>query len=131
MLELKVFILGKGVADAIKRAEIYSKSGADAILIHSKKKNAKEIFSFARKFKKNKYFIPMVSVPSTYSKVFEKDLINNGFKIVIYANHLLRAAYPAMEEVAKSILKNKRSYEIEKNIISINKIINLIKNDYS
>ncbi len=73
----------------------------------------------------------MVSVPSTYSKVFEKDLINNGFKIVIYANHLLRAAYPAMEEVAKSILKNKRSYEIEKNIISINKIINLIKNDYS
>ena len=72
----------------------------------------------------------MVSVPSTYSKVFEKDLINNGFKIVIYANHLLRA-YPAMEEVAKSILKNKRSYEIEKNIISINKIINLIKNDYS
>ncbi len=126
---IESFILGKGINDAIKRAEIYSKSGADAILIHSKKKNAKEIFSFARKFKNNKYFIPMVSVPSTYSKVFEKDLIKNGFKVVIYANHLLRAAYPAMEFAAKSILKNKRSYEIEKKIISINKIINLIKND--
>ena len=126
---IESFILGKGINDAIKRAEIYSKSGADAILIHSKKKNAKEIFSFARKFKNNKYFIPMVSVPSTYSKVFEKDLIKNGFKIVIYANQLLRAAYPAMEFAAKSILKNKRSYEIEKKIISINKIINLIKND--
>ena len=70
-------------------------------------------------------------MPSTYSKVSEKDLIKNGFKIVIYANHLLRAAYPAMEAVAKSILKNKRSYEIEKKIISVNEIINLIKNDYN
>ncbi len=92
--------------------------------------NYKKTLTF-KAFKKSKYFIPMVSVPSTYSKVFEKDLIKNGFKIVIYANHLLRAAYPAMEGVAKSILKNKRSYEIERNIISINKIINLIKNDYS
>ena len=128
---IESFIIGKGLDDAIKRAEIYSRSGADAILIHSKKKNTKEIFSFARKFKKSKYFIPMVCVPSTYSKVSEKDLIKNGFKIVIYANHLLRAAYPAMEAVAKSILKNKRSYEIEKKIISVNEIINLIKNDYN
>ena len=71
----------------------------------------------------------MVAVPSTYSRVTEKQLILNGFKIVIYANQLLRAAYPAMEFVAKNILKNSRSYEIEKKIIPINKIINLIKND--
>ena len=77
---------------------------------------------------KSKYFIPLVSVPSTYSKVYEKDLIKNGFKIVIYANHLLRAAYPAMEFVAK-ILENGRSLEIENKIIPIKKIINLINND--
>ena len=68
----------------------------------------------------------MVAVPSTYSKVTEKQLIKNGFKIVIYANHLLRAAYPAMEKVAVNILKNKRSFEIEKNIISIKRILNMI-----
>tara|TARA_B110000438_G_C15796206_1_gene642965 strand:- start:897 stop:2204 length:1308 start_codon:yes stop_codon:yes gene_type:complete len=126
---IESFILKKGLNDALKRAELYSKAGADAILIHSKEKSPKEIFLFAKKFKKSKNFIPLVSVPSTYSKVYEKELIKNGFKIVIYANHLLRAAYPAMEFAAKKILENGRSFEIENKIISINKIINLISND--
>ena len=126
---IESFILGKGLNDALKRAEIYSKAGADAILIHSNKKTPNEIFSFAKKFKKSKNFIPLVSVPSTYSKVYEKDLINNGFKLVIYANQLLRAAYPAMEFAAKKILENGRSFEIENKIIPIKKIINLIQND--
>ena len=126
---IESFILGKGLKDALKRAEIYSKAGADAILIHSKEKSPKEIFSFSRIFKKSKHYVPLVAVPSTYSKVYEKELIKNGFKIVIYANHLLRAAFPAMENAAKEILKNKRSYEIENKIISIKKIINLISNE--
>ena len=126
---IESFIVGKGLKDALNRAEIYSKAGADAILIHSKQKTPTEIFSFAKKFRKSKNFIPLVSVPSTYSKVYEKDLIKNGFKIVIYANQLLRAAYPAMKNTAKSILKNSRAFEADKKIIPIQKIINLIKND--
>ena len=123
---IESFILGKNLNDALDRAEKYSKAGADLILIHSKLETPKEIFRFAKQFKKSKYYKPMVAVPSTYSKVTEKQLIKNGFKIVIYANHLLRAAYPAMEKVAVNILKNKRSFEIEKNIISIKKILNMI-----
>ena len=126
---IESFIVGKGLKDALKRAEIYSKAGADAILIHSKEKTPYEIFSFAKEFRKSKYFKPMVSVPSTYSKVYEKDLIKNGFKIVIYANQLLRAAYPAMQNAAKSILEKSRAAEIDKKIIPIKEIINLIKND--
>ena len=126
---IESFIVGKGLKDALKRAEIYSKAGADGILIHSKEKTPKEIFSFAKEFKKSKNFIPLVSVPSTYSKVYEKDLIRNGFKLVIYANQLLRAAYPAMQFTAKKILENGRAFEIEKKIIPIKEIINLIKND--
>ena len=126
---IESFIVGKNLKDAITRAEIYSKSGADAILIHSKEKTPAEIFSFAKEFRKSKNFIPLVSVPSTYSKVYEKDLINNGFKMVIYANQLLRAAYPAMQNTAKTILKNSRAFEADKKIIPIKEIINLIKND--
>ena len=126
---IESFILGKGLKDALKRAEIYSKAGADAILIHSKEKTPNEIFSFAKEFKKSKNFVPLVSVPSTYSKVYEKDLIKNGFKLVIYANQLLRAAYPAMVSTAKTILMNSRAFEIDKKIIPIKEIINLIKND--
>ena len=125
---IESFIVGKGLKDAINRAEIYSKAGADAILIHSKEKTPAEIFSFARKFKKSKNFIPLVSVPSTYSKVYEKDLIKNGFKLVIYANQLLRSAYPAMQNTARTILKNSRAFEADKKIIPIKEIINLIKN---
>ena len=126
---IESFIVGKGLNDALKRAEVYSKAGADAILIHSKEKTPTEIFSFAKEFRKSKNFIPLVSVPSTYSKVYEKDLIKNGFKLVIYANQLLRAAYPAMQNTAKTILKNKRAFEADKKIIPIKEIINLIKND--
>ena len=126
---IESFIVGKGLKDALNRAEIYSKAGADAILIHSKEKTPTEIFSFAKAFKKSKNYIPLVSVPSTYSKVYEKDLIKNGFKLVIYANQLLRAAYPAMQNAAKTILEKTRAFEIDKKIIPIKEIINLIKND--
>ena len=126
---IESFIVGKGLEDALKRAEIYSSAGADAILIHSKEKTPEEIFSFAKEFRKSKNFIPLVSVPSTYSKVYEQDLAKHNFKLVIYANQLLRAAYPAMQKTAKNILKNRRAFEADKNIIPIKDIINLIKND--
>ena len=126
---IESFIVGKGLKDALNRAEIYSKAGADAILIHSKEKTPSEIFTFAKAFKKSRNYIPLVSVPSTYSKVYEKDLIKNGFKLVIYANQLLRAAYPAMQNVAKTILQKGRALEVDKKIIPIKEIINLIKND--
>ena len=123
---IESFILGKDLKDALQRAEAYSKAGADLILIHSKIDSSKEIFAFAKKFKKSKFYKPMVAVPSTYSKVKESELIKHGFKIIIYANHLLRAAYPAMEKVAINILKNTRSSEAEKDIISIKKILTMI-----
>ncbi len=124
---IESFILGKGLNDGLKRAKAYSEAGADLILIHSKAKTSKEIFSFAKIFKKTKQYKPLVSVPSTYSKTSEKDLIRNGFKIVIYANHMLRAAYPAMKNAAETILKNQRSFELEKKISSVKDVINLIK----
>ena len=124
---IESFILGKNLNDALKRAEAYSKAGADAILIHSKENNPSQIFSFAKKFIKSKFYKPMVAVPSTYSKTYEKELIKHEFKIVIYANQLMRAAYPAMLSAAKSILYNKRAFEIENKISPIKEILNLIK----
>jgi phosphoenolpyruvate phosphomutase len=124
---IESFILGKDINDALSRANAYSKAGADAIMIHSKEKNPKQVFSFAKKFRKSKYFKPLVAVPSTYSFTTEKKLIENGFKIVIYANQLLRASHPAMVDVASSILKNGRAYESEKKLSSVSSIIKLIK----
>ena len=125
---IESFILGKGLQDALNRAEIYSKAGADAILIHSKEKTPKEIFAFANAFKKSNFFKPLVAVPSTYSIVYEKELIKNGFKLVIYANQLLRSAYPAMVNTARTILKKSRAFEADKKIIPINEVISLINN---
>ena len=124
---LESLIVGNGIADAIKRANNYSKAGADMILIHSKKNSPNEIFKFAKKFKKSKFFKPLVAVPSAYPSVKESELIENGFKLVIYANHLLRSSYLSMLETAKNILRNKRAKESEKKMISIKKIIELIE----
>ena len=120
---IESLILGKGINDALKRAIAYSKNGSDLILIHSKDKNPKQIFEFSKKFKKSKFFIPLVAVPSTYSKTFEKDLIKNNFSVVIYANHMLRTSYLAMKKTAESILRSKRSFEAESNMTSIKDIL--------
>lgn len=124
---IESLILGKTIKDALHRAEQYSAAGADAILIHSKEKTPKEIYQFARLFIKSKFYKPMIAIPSTYSGVYEKALIKNGFKIVIYANHLLRASYKAMHQTAKKILINQRTLETEKDITPIKEIISLIK----
>ena len=124
---IESFILGKGLNDALKRANAYSEAGSDLILIHSKSNTPNEVFSFAKKFKKSKYYKPIVLVPSSYSKTTETAMVDQGIKVVIYANHLLRASYKAMEQVAKNILKNERAFNVEKDILPIKDIISLIK----
>ena len=123
---IESFILGKGLNDAISRAHSYIEAGADGIMIHSKSKNPKEVIAFSKVFRKSYKRIPLVSVPSSYNQISEKTLYENGFNIVIYANHMLRASYPAMHNVAKTILEKNRSKEADKKLLSIKEILNLI-----
>ena len=123
---IESLILQKGMKDAIGRAKSYIDAGADAILIHSRSNTPNEVFEFAKKYKSFGANYPLFCVPTSYSKVKESQLIENGFKAVIYANHLIRASYPAMENTAAQILKYKRSYEAEKNLMSVKDILNLI-----
>ena len=95
-------------------------------MIHSKSKKPNEVFSFSRQFRKLFKNIPLIGVPSSYNHVTEKQLAQNGFNVVIYANHMLRASYPAMAKVAGEILRNGRSKESDKKLMSINEILNLI-----
>ena len=99
-------ILGKSMEDALKRSEKYVEAGADGIMIHSKDNSASKVLKFAEKFKKNYQNIPLVAVPSSYNSIREKQLENSGFNILIYANHMLRASYPAMKKTAENILKS-------------------------
>ena len=96
-------------------------------MIHSKEKDPTEIFDFCDKYKQFNKKVPLVIVPSSYNSVTEDILIKKGANIVIYANHLLRSAYPAMIKTAESILKHKRSKEASDNhCMSIKEILNLI-----
>ena len=120
-------ILQKGMDDALERSNAYIESGADGIMIHSKEKDGKEISSFCKEFQKLNSKVPLVVVPSTYAHITEPELKDLGVNIIIYANHLIRSAYPAMIKAAKSILKNSRAHEASKNYcMSIKDIINLI-----
>ena len=123
---IESLILEKGMEDAILRAKSYIKAGADGILIHSKSNKPDEIFEFAEVYKTFEIKRPLFCVPTSYSQVTESQLAAKGFKVVIYANQLIRASYPAMHEVAKNILSNERALDIEKSLLSINEILNLI-----
>jgi len=123
---IESLILKNGVKDALTRAKAYIKAGADGIMIHSKEKDPKEILDFCREYKKLNDKVPLVAVPTTYNSITEKDLIKAGVKIVIYANHLLRSAYPAMVKTAESILKNHRCLEADKLCLPVSEILTLI-----
>jgi phosphoenolpyruvate phosphomutase len=123
---IESLILEKGMRDAISRARAYTNSGADGIMIHSRKKNPKEIFEFANKYRRDFKNIPLVCVPTSYNSVREDELVKHGFNIVIYANHLFRAAYPAMQKTVNSILKNGRSKEADRDLMKIKEILELI-----
>ena len=114
---LESLIAGKPMEDAVRRAKIYLQAGVDGIMIHSKSKSADEILEFAKRYKLiskelnlNKI---LVCVPTTYNQITENELSNAGFQIIIYANHLLRSAYKAMTETAKTILRDQRSLEAD------------------
>ena len=120
-------ILKKGMADAVKRAEAYIAAGADGIMIHSKEKDGKEIIEFCEKFQKFETKVPLIVVPSTYAHMTESELQDLGINVIIYANHLLRSAYPSMIKAAQSILENRRAKEAsEEYCMSIKDIITLI-----
>tara|TARA_Y100000590_G_scaffold468563_3_gene651739 strand:+ start:5335 stop:6636 length:1302 start_codon:yes stop_codon:yes gene_type:complete len=124
-------ILKKGIEHALKRAKAYIKAGADGIMIHSKEKDGQEIIHFCKKYNLFKNRVPLIVVPSTYSHMTEKELIDLGINVVIYANQLIRSAYPSMVATAKSILKNKRSKEAsDKYCMPIKEILTLIPEDY-
>jgi len=123
---IESLILKAGMDDAIKRAEAFIKAGADAIMIHSKQKDPDEILEFCRRFAGFENRVPLVVVPSSYSQVTEKELADAGVRIVIYANQLLRSAYPAMVKTAESILEHGRAKEADEYCLSISEIINLI-----
>ena len=123
---IESLILDKGMDDATYRAFSYVDAGADGIMIHSRKKDPDEVLEFARIFREKFANIPLVVVPTTFNKIYDDELFNAGFNIVIYANHLLRAAVPAMRKTVISILENRRSLECENEIEPMRDVLNLI-----
>lgn len=123
---IESFIAGKKLDDAMKRAMAYIEAGADGIMIHSKSRNGDDIKSFCLSLRKVNSSIPIIVVPTTYNHITEEELISWGVNIVIYANHMLRSAYPAMLNTAKLILANGRSYEANDYCMPIKEILELI-----
>ena len=123
---IESLILEQGMLDAIKRAKAYVNAGADGIMIHSRKKSPDEILEFCRIFRTENKTTPLVVVPSSFNTITNEELAQAGVNIVIYANQLTRAAFPAMESVLKDILKYHRAKEVDERLMPIKDIITLI-----
>ena len=120
-------IAGKPVNDALERCHAYVAAGADGVMIHSKNKSGEDIKEFCQRFREKDPHTPIVAVPTTYNQFTEEELAEWGINIVIYANHMLRSAYPAMVKCAETILETSRSLEAsERYCMPIKQILNLI-----
>jgi len=123
---IESLILDRPVDEALARAAAYLDAGADGIMIHSRKRSAEEVFEFCQRYRELPHRRPLVAVPSSYNHITEQELAAQGVSIVIYANHLLRAAYPAMVRTAESILRHERSAEVDSELLPIKDILELI-----
>lgn len=124
---IESLILKAGMSDALTRASAYVSAGADGVMIHSKEKTPDEVLRFLREFKAAYPDVPVVVVPTSYSSITEEELEAAGANVVIYANHFIRSAYPAMVRTARSILLNQRAQEASRDYcMSIQDILALI-----
>jgi len=123
---IESLILDKGMDDALTRAIAYVNAGANGIMIHSRKKDPAEIFEFCNKFRAKDAVTPLVVVPTSFNTVTEDEFARIGVNIVIYANQLTRSGFPAMQNIAKTILLNHRAKEADDLCMPINKILTLI-----
>jgi phosphoenolpyruvate phosphomutase / 2-hydroxyethylphosphonate cytidylyltransferase len=123
---IESLILGAGMDDAVTRASAYIDAGADGIMIHSCAPTPAEILEFCDRYQSLSRRVPLVVVPSTYNSVHEDELQSAGVNVVIYANQLLRSAYPAMTETARSILEHGRSLESDDSMLPIRDVLRLI-----
>ena len=119
-------ILEQGMEDALNRAFAYVDAGADGIMIHSRKKDPAEIFEFCEKFRAKNTTTPIVIVPTSFNQVTEEEWAERNVNIVIYANQLTRSAFPAMQNIAETILKNHRAQEADAMCMPFKDIIRLI-----
>lgn len=123
---IESLILEKGMNDALSRATAFVGAGADAIMIHSRKKDPSEIFEFVEKFRAADAHTPLVVVPTAFNAVTEEEFARRGVNVVIYANQLTRSGFPAMQRAARTILENHRAKEADDLCMSIKDIITLI-----
>lgn len=123
---IESLIAKAGMEDALNRAKAYIEAGTDGIMIHSKEKDGNEIVEFCKQYNEFEKKVPLIVVPTSYNFMKEDELIELGISVIIYANHLIRSAYPAMVNTAKSILENERSKEASENCMAIKEILTLI-----
>lgn len=123
---IESLILEQGMEDALTRAFAFVEAGADAIMIHSRKKDPSEIQEFIAKFREKDKTTPIVLVPTSFNSVTEEEWKERGANIIIYANQLMRAEVPAMQKAAEMILENHRAKECDDMIMPFKDIIRLI-----
>ncbi len=128
---IESLILEKGIEDALERGRAYVEAGADAVMIHSRKKDPGEIFEFVERFRREDKETPVVVVPTAFSGVSEEEFKSRGVNVVIYANHLTRSGFPAMERAARLILENRRAEECDEICMPIREIITLIDGEWT
>ncbi len=123
---IESLILERGMEDALERASSFVGAGADAIMIHSRKKDPAEIFEFVEKFRSEDKVTPIVVVPTSFNMVTEEEFKTRGVNVVIYANQLTRSGFPAMQNAAKMILESHRAKECDDICMPFEEIITLI-----
>jgi phosphoenolpyruvate phosphomutase len=119
---VEALIAGWGMDEALRRAEAYRLAGADAILIHSKLSKPDEIVTFAKEWARRS---PLVIIPTRYYSTPTDIFRKAGISTVIWANHLLRSAASAMQNVAKEIFDSQTLVNVEDRIASVNEIFRL------
>jgi len=119
---IEALISGLGMNEALKRADAYENAGADAVLIHSKQKNADEIFEFADSWKGN---VPLIAIPTTYDNVEISKLYEHNIKMVIYANQTLRVSYTAMNNLLNDMIKAEKISDVEEEMATMKDIFQL------
>ncbi|WP_158441510.1 isocitrate lyase/phosphoenolpyruvate mutase family protein [Kribbella steppae] len=122
-------VAGAGLDDALDRATLYVRAGADAVLVHSRASEPDEVLAFGRRFRRADRRTPLVAVPTTYPHVRQQLLHESGYRAVIYANHLLRGFVSTADRLLEELAGSDDAGHLERRLEPVSAVLNLMGSD--
>ncbi len=126
----EALIAGLGVEEALARLAVYLQGPCDGLVVHSKDKSGAQVLEvldgYCELQHRQGIAKPLMLIPTAYPHLTGTELAGRGASLIVHGNHLIRAAFLAMQQTARTILEHDRALEADQTIAPVAALIEAV-----